>query len=87
MCIRDRSALAEVKARLQSQISPEQPTHCISAATGEGTDALMQALMRRLDDLWQSQQAKQAKEEQARNKALSDAGEPSEEPASDEPEP
>jgi len=54
--------LEETKKRFQSEISSEQPTYCISAATGEGTNALMQALMRRLDDLWQQQMEKEEQE-------------------------
>lgn len=79
----DPQALEEIKARLQKEIPSEQPAYCISAATGEGTNALMQALMRRLDDLWLEQQAKQEQaksDQQPADEALPESQ------CSDEPE-
>jgi len=64
-------ALADTKKRLQSEIGSEQPTYCVSAATGDGTVELMQALMRRLDDLWQQ---KLEKEEQEKSDKLPEDG-------------
>jgi len=78
------AALEQIKTRLQSEISSGQPVHCISAATGEGTNVLMQALMRRLDELWQQQLAK---EEKAQSSKQSVDEERVEERASDESEP
>ena len=56
-----------LQKELLKQLEWTGPCYCLSAATGAGTDELIQALMIRLEALWQQQAEQQAEEEKKQN--------------------
>lgn len=55
----DAESLQELQERLISTLKWQGPVHCLSAATGEGTRELVQALMVRLENLWSAEAAEE----------------------------
>ena len=48
----DAQSLQALQQRLIAALDWQGPVYCLSAATGEGTRELVQALMQRLENLW-----------------------------------